>query len=259
MSLWLAGAALSSGCEREAPVAESPAMASRARATTPALLASAAASASAPRPEERPGFYLGREIAPTMSHEGAYWLIREEREAEENAALMIEQLGLRRGQTACDLGAGNGYHTLRMAPLVGEEGRVIAVDIQEPMLEALAARAKEANVTNVELVLGTEHDPRLPAGRCDILLMVDVYHELSDPAGVLARVRTALRPVTGRLVLVEFRAEDPEVPIKPLHKMSRQQILREMTANHFELARSYDGLPWQHLLFFAPSGVRSSR
>lgn len=202
-------------------------------------------------PSDPPGFYLGRELAPTMSHEGAPWLVRSEREAEEKTSRMLEELHLEPGDVACDIGAGNGYHTLRMAEVVGEKGRVFAVDVQREMLDMLRARAKEAGVTNVQPVLGALDDPHLPAGGCDLILMVDVYHELSDPKGMLAHLRAALND-GGTMALVEFRAEDPEVPIKPLHKMSKKQILREMTANRFELLRSYDGLPWQHLMVFAP-------
>lgn len=209
---------------------------------------------------------MGRRIAPTMSHEGADWLTRSEREEEERASKMLEELRLRPGDVACDVGAGNGYHTLELAKRVAPGGRALAVDIQPEMLTLLEARAKSAGISNVELVLGTPLDPKLPAGACDLILLADVYHELEDPAGMLAKLRAALSrrggEPTGQLVLLEFRAEDDTVPIKPEHKMSRAQILRELEANGFALARSYDELPWQHLMFFRSSqgaAPRSSR
>jgi SAM-dependent methyltransferase len=193
--------------------------------------------------------YMGRRIAPTMHWRGAEWLLRETRESEEHTAQMLAALGVEPGQTVCDLGCGVGYLTLPLTRLVGEEGEVLAVDIQPEMLAGLRARAKEAGVTNVRPVLGGLADPRLAPRSCDLVLMVDVYHELGYPVQVLAAVRRALKP-GGRVVLVEFRAEDPEVPIKPEHKMSRKQVLRELSANGFRLESSFDDLPWQHLLTF---------
>jgi ubiquinone/menaquinone biosynthesis C-methylase UbiE len=184
-----------------------------------------------------------------MTHDAADWLVREERDKEENATRMLAELRLAPGDVACDLGAGNGYHTLRMARSVAPNGRSYAVDIQEEMLDMLATRAKAAGITNVELVLGTQTDTKLPAKTCDLVLMADVYHELSDPAAVLTSVRRSLTE-RGRLVLLEFRAEDPQVPIKPEHKMSKEQILRELEANGFVLDRAFDELPWQHLMLF---------
>ncbi|MBL9021900.1 MAG: class I SAM-dependent methyltransferase [Myxococcales bacterium] len=198
---------------------------------------------------DAPGTYMGRRIAPTMTHDAADWLIREERDAEENATKMLAELRLAPGDVACDLGAGNGYHTLKMARAVAPAGRAFAVDVQPEMLELLKARAEAAGIGNVVHVLGTQTDTKLPPATCDLVLLADVYHELSDPEAVLASARRALT-ARGRLVLLEFRAEDPDVPIKPEHKMSKAQILRELNANGFELDRSFDGLPWQHLMFF---------
>ncbi len=195
--------------------------------------------------------YLGREIAPTMSHEGAGWLTRPEREQEEQASRMLKELGLRTGQVACDLGAGNGYHTLEMAKIVAPEGRAVAVDIQPEMLALLTERARAAKVTNVETILGDMADPKLPASSCDLVLMADVYHELDDPAGMLAKIKPALKP-GGALALLEFRADDPAVPIKPEHTMSAAQMDKELTHNGFRLVRAFDGLPWQHLRFYSP-------
>ena len=197
--------------------------------------------------------YMGRRIAPTMHWLGAEWLLRETREDEEHTSQMLAALGVEPGQTVCDLGCGVGYLTLPLAELVGEEGQVIAVDIQPQMLAQLEARAKRAGHTNIKAVRAGAADPKLAPRSVDLVLMVDVYHELGYPEQVLAAVRRALRP-EGRLVLVEFRAEDPEVPIKPEHKMSRAQVVKELSANGFRLASSFDELPWQHLLAFAVAG-----
>lgn len=194
---------------------------------------------------------MGRRIAPTMSHEAAGWLVRPEREAEESAARMLKELRLRVGDVACDLGSGNGFHTLEMAKSVAPTGRAIGIDIQPEMLRLLAERAKAAHVTNVQTLLGTATDPKLPARTCDLILLSDVYHELDDPARMLGHLERALSS-RGVIALLEFRAEDPEVPIKPEHKMSKKQILLELGASGFQLVRSFDELPWQHLMFFAP-------
>lgn len=199
-----------------------------------------------------PGTYMGRTLAQTMSHLGAPWLTRPERDAEENTTLMHEQLGLSAGDVACDVGAGNGYHTLRMAKAVAPSGKAIAVDLQPEMLELLGTRATDAGLTNVQTVIAEPTDPKLAPGTCDLILLVDVYHELSDPAAVLGHLSRALTP-RGRIALLEFRAEDPDVPIKELHKMSKAQILAEYRANDLALESSFDGLPWQHMMFFVPA------
>jgi ubiquinone/menaquinone biosynthesis C-methylase UbiE len=196
--------------------------------------------------------YKGRTIAPTMDYTGAPWLTRESRDAEERPDLLIEALGLRPGMVVADVGAGNGFHALRMAERIGPEGRVLAVEIQQEMLDELEARAREAGVGNVETILGEVDDPRLPEDAVDLALMVDVYHELSHPEEVLAALRRSLKP-GGRMVLVEFRAEDPDVPIKPEHKMSKRQIMKEVPPNGFTLVEEYDELPWQHVMIFSPS------
>jgi ubiquinone/menaquinone biosynthesis C-methylase UbiE len=193
--------------------------------------------------------YMGRRIAQTMHYRGAPWLIRESREREEDCSTMLRELGVKPGMTVCDMGCGNGFYALRLAQLVGPAGRVLAVDIQPEMLRLLQARAAEAKVENIEPVLGSLTDPRLPVGKVDFILCVDVYHEFSHPEHMLAGMRRALAP-GGRLVLVEFRSEDPEVPIKPLHKMSKKQVLKELQPNGFKLVRQFDELPWQHMMFF---------
>jgi len=193
--------------------------------------------------------YMGRTIARTMHWSGAEWLLREEREDEERASLLLEELQLEPGDRVADLGCGNGFHSLPIAERVGAEGKVFAVDVQPEMLRLLDARVAERELENVTSVLGSLRDPGLAPKSCDLVLMVDVYHELSHPVSVLARSRAALAP-GGELVLVEFRLEDPDVPIKLLHKMSKAQVLGEMAANGFRFAREYDGLPWQHFLAF---------
>lgn len=196
--------------------------------------------------------YLGRQIAQTMHFAGAPWLVRDSREREEDGATMIKQLKVQPGQTICDMGCGNGYHTLKLAKLVGPTGKVLAVDIQPEMLTLLREAAKQAEITNVKPILGSLTDPHLPAGSVDLVLCVDVYHEFSHPEHMLRAIRKSLRP-QGRLVLVEFREEDENVPIRPEHKMSKQQVLKELTPNGFKLVEQFDGLPWQHLMFFEPS------
>lgn len=193
--------------------------------------------------------YFGREIATTMHFLGAPWLIRESRQREEDCEKLLAALKIKPGQTVCDLGCGNGFYALKLAELVGKEGRVVAVDIQPEMLGMLRATAEAAGIGNIEPVLGTEVDPRLPAKTFDLVLLVDVYHEFSHPAEMLAAIRKSLKP-PGRIALAEFRAEDPNVPIKPLHKMSKQQILKEYKPNGYRLVEEYDDLPWQHLMFF---------
>jgi ubiquinone/menaquinone biosynthesis C-methylase UbiE len=205
--------------------------------------------------------YKGREIAQTMHYTGAAWLTRESREREEDCTTMLKALNVLPGQTVCDLGCGNGFYTLKVAKMVGREGKVLAVDIQKPMLDLLRREMREGKVENVEPVLGTTVDPKLPDGKLDLVLMVDVYHEISNPEEVLAAVRKSLKP-EGRMVLVEFRMEDENVPIKLLHKMSKDQILKEIVPNGFKLVEQFDKLPWQHMMFFrrddapAPAGTK---
>jgi len=196
-----------------------------------------------------PPFYMGREIAQTMHYTGAPWLVRESRQREEDCRLLLEALNIQPGQSVCDMGAGNGFYTLELARLVGPEGIVYAVDIQPQMLRLLARRAAEEGLTNIKLLLGTPIDPRLPKGELDVVLCVDVYHEFSHPDAMLETIGASLKP-DGRLVLAEFRGEDPAVPIKPLHKMTKAQVRAELKPHGLEVAREFDRLPWQHLLFF---------
>lgn len=198
-------------------------------------------------PPARPT-YMGRHIAQTMSFHGASWLIRSEREQEERPSQVLPQLELKPGMTVCDLGCGNGFYSLAMAKLVAP-GKVLAVDIQQEMLHLLKLRADEAKVDNIRPLLGTAVDPQLPPASVDLVLLVDVYHEFSHPREMLLAIRRSLK-ADGRIALLEYREEDPLVPIKPAHKMSKRQILKEYTANGLRLVKEYDELPWQHLMFF---------
>lgn len=193
--------------------------------------------------------YMGRTIARTMHYTGAPWLLRESREREEASSEMLTQLKLQPGQVVCDLGCGNGFYALRMAKQVGADGQVYGVDIQPEMLVMLRQRCEEQGITNVTPVLGSVHNPRLPKSSVDLILLVDVYHEFSHPELMLRAMRRALKP-QGKVALLEYRAEDPDVPIKPLHKMTKEQALREFRANGFRLHREYNKLPWQHMMFF---------
>lgn len=196
-----------------------------------------------------PQVYLGRTIAPPMHFSGAGWLVRAEREQEEQPQRLLRALDVQPGQTLCDFGCGNGYHTLQLARRTGPRGAVYAVDIQPEMLELLAARAAPRGIENIRPLLVDPAAPELPAETFDLILLVDVYHEIADPPRVLAALRQSLRP-EGRMALVEFREEDPQVPILPLHKMSQNQVHKELTANRFKLVGQYHGLPWQHLLLY---------
>ena len=204
-----------------------------------------------PRPVEEPRrSYMGRVLAKPMSHLGAPWLIRPERDEEERASESFQQLKLTEGMNVCDLGCGNGYWTLPIARDVGKDGKVYAVDIQREMLQKLRQRSSKYKLDNIKPVLGKVDDPNLPANKMDLVLMVDVYHEFSHPESMLWGIRRSLNS-KGVVALLEYREEDPGVPIKPLHKMSKRQIMKEYTANGFKLVREFNKLPWQHLMFFA--------
>ena len=196
--------------------------------------------------------YKGRAIADVMSYFGADWLFRPEREAEERPEAMLDALGIEPGMTVADVGAGAGYQSLRLARRVGAEGTVLATDVQPQMLRMLAANAKKAGFKNIKPILCTQSDPKLPEGTVDLILLVDVYHEVSDPEAMLQAWRKALKP-GGRIVFVEFRAEDPTVPIKPEHKMSVEQVRKEVEPQGFDFDELHDFLPWQHILIFRKS------
>ena len=191
----------------------------------------------------------GRRIASVMGVGGADWLEREEREREEAPSKAIELLNLKKGMNVADIGAGVGYYTIRMAKKVGPTGKVYASDIQPEMLTLLRKRLDEQKITNVEMVLSTETDPKLPLNSIDLAIMVDVYHELAQPQRMLRKLQKTLKD-DGRLVLLEFRKEDPYVPIRPEHKMSVAEAKLELEDEGFVLDKVIPGLPWQHILVF---------
>ena len=193
--------------------------------------------------------YEGREISQVMGWQGAAWLEREEREREERGSLLLRELRLAPGMVVADIGAGTGYHARRIAPLVGDAGRVYAVDVQPQMVAKLQALAKQPGLSRLVAVQGRPGDPRLPPASLDLALMVDVYHELEFPYELLASLVRAVKP-GGRIVFVEYRAEDAGVPIKPLHKMTEAQIRREAGRHALRWERTADTLPWQHVVVF---------
>jgi ubiquinone/menaquinone biosynthesis C-methylase UbiE len=215
--------------------------------------ASAAESASpyTAGPKTRDGigkYYFGREIAHYMTHEGAPWLDRPERDQEERPDLVLAALALRPGEIAADIGCGTGYFTWRLAEAVGPKGKVYGEEIQPEMLALLGEKMKEQKVANVIGVIGTVDDPKLPEP-VDLVIMVDVYHEISQPAEMMAAICRQLKP-GGRMVFVEYRGEDPSVPIKPLHKMTEAQVIKEMSALPLEHVTTVRTLPRQHVIIF---------
>ena len=193
-------------------------------------------------------WYMGREIAYVMGFQGIDWLERSEREKEENVSTLINNMKIKPEDTIADIGAGSGYHVFRMAPLA-KNGLVYAVDIQVEMLKAIQKTKKLKKVANVETVLGNEKSINLPKHSVDKILMVDVYHEFNFPAEMIASIKKALKP-NGRLFLIEYRGEDPNVPIKKIHKMSEKQAVMEMKAAGFKLEQNVNNLPWQHCMIF---------
>jgi len=194
-------------------------------------------------------FYLGREIAHVMGPGGVPWLERPERDVEERPQLVIDAFDIKAGQTIADLGAGSGYYSFRIAPLVGDQGHVLAIDVEPRMLQIISERARKTGADNVTTVLSTPSDPNLPASSVDLLFMVDVYHELEFPFEMMTRVREAMKP-GGRVALIEYRAEDPQVMIKAVHKMSERQVIKELEAVGFKHLKTVRTLPLQHLVIF---------
>ena len=197
-------------------------------------------------------YYMGREIAQVMGHLGAGWLERPEREREERTDLLLKEMELQPTDVVADVGAGSGYFTFRLAPLV-PRGKVLAVDIQPEMLQKIRDAKPRAGAANVETVLGSITDPNLPADSVDVALFVDAYHEFSHPYEMMVSIRKALKP-GGRVVLVEYRGEDPKVPIRPRHKMTQAQAVKEMEAAGLQFVANKKSLPQQHLLIFRKKG-----
>jgi ubiquinone/menaquinone biosynthesis C-methylase UbiE len=194
----------------------------------------------------------GRKYAGVMGLGGADWLVRPERESEERPDAALDAIGIVKGSTAADIGAGAGYMTWRLAERVGPMGKVYGNDIQQGMLDLLRRNMERRGITNVEPVLGAVDDPKLPRDAIDLVLLVDVYHEFREPQAMLRRIREALRR-DGRLVLLEYRGEDPQVPIRPEHKMTITQVKAELEPEGFRLERTSDVLPRQHILIFRKS------
>ena len=205
------------------------------------------ADAQSAKAEPRRHPVSGRVFAPVMGVAGAGWLERAEREEEEAPSKAIEALDLKPGMVIADIGAGSGYYSSRMAKKVGPAGRVYATDIQPGMIAILERRIKAENLANVTPVLGAMDDPSLPPQSIDLAIMVDVYHELQQPQLFLQRLKAAFKP-GGRLVLLEFRKEDPQVPILEVHKMSVAEVKQELEAEGYALDRVIDVLPWQHII-----------
>ena len=193
-------------------------------------------------------WYMGREIAYVMGFQGIGWLERSEREKEENVSSLIKNMKIKSNEVIADIGAGSGYHAFRIASLV-TNGLVYAVDIQPEMLMAIEKTKEFKKVENIKTILGTEKTVELPKNSVDKILMVDVYHEFSFPIEMIASMKSALKS-NGELFLIEYRAEDPLVPIKTIHKMSEKQAIKEMEAAGFKLRKNIDNLPWQHCMIF---------
>jgi predicted methyltransferase len=193
-------------------------------------------------------WYMGREIAHVMGYQGIDWLERSEREKEENVSNLIENMGIKPTDTIADIGAGSGYHVFRMAPLA-KNGLIYAVDIQVEMLMEIENTKQFNKINNVETILGSETSIQLPVRSVDKILMVDVYHEFNFPIEMIASIKNALKP-EGQLFLIEYRGEDPKVPIKKIHKMTENQAVKEMEAAGFKLKSNITNLPWQHCMIF---------
>jgi len=196
-------------------------------------------------------FYMGREIAHVMGHQGIAWLERSTRDEEEGLVLLMETLSLKEGMSVADIGAGSGVISTLISERIGKTGTVLAVDIQPEMLEALAMKCKELGITNIERVLGTTKSPRLEEGTVDLVIMVDVYHEFDFPYEMLSNISKSLKP-GGRVAFVEYRMEDPKVPIKLVHKMTEAQVKKEALVKEHNLAwtETVHTLPRQHVVLF---------
>ncbi len=224
----------------------------RVRNASLALLMLTCQSTGAFAQEEHP--VTGRRIAPVMGVSGAEWLERSQRDIEEMPDTALKAIGIDKGMTVADVGAGVGYFSIKIANRVGPSGKVYANDVQPEMLAMLKQRAAQAKVTNIIPVLGTESDPKLPPKSMDLILLVDVYHEFSQPQVMLQKLRQALKD-DGRLVLLEFRKEDPRIPIRTEHKMSVEEVKAEVTPEGFRLDKVLKDLPRQHILVFRKNSM----
>jgi len=193
-------------------------------------------------------WYMGRQIAQVMSHYGIDWLERDERDLEENTSLLLKNLAVKPGMVIADIGAGSGYHSALLSKIVGN-GKVFAVDVEPEMIAYLIKRIKQEKLSSIVPVLSTEQKLSLPENTVDMMLLVDVYHEFSYPYEMALSMLSAIKP-GGKLVLVEFRSEDPAVPIKKIHKMSVSQAIKEFKAAGFTFEKNIDNLPWQHCMVF---------
>jgi ubiquinone/menaquinone biosynthesis C-methylase UbiE len=203
-------------------------------------------------------FFLGREIAHVMGHQAADWLERPEREEEEKTDVMVEALKFREGEVVADIGCGSGYVSRKIAKKVAPSGVVYGVDIQQEMLDLLARRMAMFRITNVKPVMGKTTDPQVPPASCDTMIMVDVYHEFDQPYEMIRGMIAGLKP-GGRIVFVEFRKEDPSVPIKEVHKMSEAQVRKEMAVHpELEFVENIAVLPRQHLIVIRKKTVKSA-
>ena len=193
-------------------------------------------------------WYMGREIAHIMGFQGIGWLERSDREKEEKASILIQNMGIKPNDIIADIGAGSGYHVLKMAPLA-KNGVIYAVDIQNEMLEEINSKVESKKIKNVKTILGSEKNIYLPNNSVDKILMVDVYHEFNYPKEMIESVKNALKP-NGEFFLIEYRGEDPRVPIKKIHKMTEKQAVKEMLAADLILKENKSNLPWQHCMIF---------
>ena len=244
-----AAGALAIGCT-QLPAETRPSMAAQQRLQAVVNTDTSGYETAPPRDPNGIGtYYLGRQIAHVMGHEGASWLERSGRRQEEGTDVLLRELKLKPTDVVADIGAGTGFFSFQLAKKV-PKGQVLAVDIQPEMITALLANKRRFKAPNVRPVLGTSTDPGLPADNVDVVLIVDAYHEFDHPREMGRAIRRALRPGTGRLALVEYRAEDPNVPIKRIHKMSVEQARKEMAAVGLELMETVETLPQQHLLLF---------
>lgn len=237
------------GCA-QMPVETRPSLVAEQRLQTVVQADTTGYKTAAPRDPNGIGtYYLGRQIAHVMGHEGASWLERSGRKQEEGTDLLLRELNLKPTDVVADIGAGTGFFSFQLAKKV-PQGQVLAVDIQPEMIAALQDNKRRFKAPNVRPLLGTTTNPALPADSVDLVLIVDAYHEFDHPREMGQAIRRALRPGTGRLALVEYRAEDPNVPIKQIHKMSVAQARKEMAAVGLELVKTVETLPQQHLMLF---------